>query len=202
MSKLPDRMTPVQMLTELANHFRVFHKAGTEEEKMWFRSMDAVLAGYEPSVLATACFRIMRSRKDTRFPVPAEITAVCDEVLADRSREKLIPNAAEARDKAPAWTEERRRLADELVMCEMGRRAAREDWIGALHDFARREMRLPAPHEIAGVRRAAQDFDQHYDDVMRGGAAGEATAALARLGHTISARREQLRTKLLGENAQ
>jgi len=38
--------------------------------------------------------------------------------------------------------------------------------------------------------------------VMRGGAAGEATAALARLGHTISARREQLRTKLLGENAQ
>ena len=202
--RLPDRMTPDQLVAELLNHFRVFHKADSPEEAMWSRSMAAVLGDYSDSVLAKACAHILKTRKNDRFPLPAEIAAVCVEIADDDNRPKVLAAEMEAA-KANPWSRARTRFViEQLLSGEMGKRAARDGWIGPLYDECRLRNELPKAHEIDGLKRRAEEFFAvrsmcHRREGWPATGVGSGLAgAAARLGETIEKRNRLVASVVLG----
>lgn len=189
-----ERMTPDQLVAELLNHFRVFHKPDSPEEAMWSRSMAAVLSGYREEVLALACARILRTRRNDRFPLPAEIAAVCDDVQADIDRPKLL--AAEMDSKrSSSWSHERIAfVVQQLMSGHVGRQAVDEDWHGALYDFCRENNRLPDAQEAVRLRHAARETGEFIDKALR----GELGLGVKRVASTIHKRRRLIEAVLAG----
>jgi hypothetical protein len=81
-------------------------------------------------------------------------------------------------------------IADKLIVSDLGRLAADEGWVLALHDFCRHNHRLPNQTEQHRCKRAARDFDRSYADACRG-AAGPLSASLKRLGDTFLSKRQK-----------
>ena len=81
----------------------------------------------------------------------------------------------------------------------LGRQAAKEGWIGALHSFARKNSRLPQPgKEIEGCKSAAKGFAEAYAAVVRGdGGHPLLAAALERLGAEMLKREDELADRVL-----
>jgi hypothetical protein len=172
-----------------------------QRETMWLDSMIQILGGYDEDVLQRAATRIVRSEtRDRRFPLPAVCRQVCEEIVkADKaSQPPTIEDRAKDLKGNADW---QYRLADDLIMCEMGRRAAREGWILSLHDFCRINGRLPtADWEIRKCIDGARGFDKAYEEVLNG-AGGVCAKALEALGDTMLKRREALRARVLGKEA-
>lgn len=163
-----ERMTPDQLVAELLNHFRVFHKPDSPEEAMWSRSMAAVLGGYNERVLAHACAKILKTRRNERFPLPADIAAVCDEVQADIDRPRLLAAEMESKRAMP-WSRDRIAfVVEQLMTGALGRRAVTENWHGALYDFCRENNRIPDETEIRRLKHSSVETSEFIDDSLRG----------------------------------
>jgi hypothetical protein len=190
-----------KFLTDLIVHFPVRHD-GDAAEDAWLQSMFRNLRNYKSSVLDRAAQRIIDTRGDRRFPLPAEIRKVCDEI------EKLdrIETAPKFDDAARAkklqdghdW---QKKLADELIMCSIGKRAAQENWILSLHDFCRLNSRLPTnDYEIRQCIESARGFDRAYEALLRD-QGNMMRRPLIDLGDTMLKHREELRVRVLGKEA-
>lgn len=183
----------VGFITKLMMHFPFKHDSQAAEQD-WLASMMRNLRGYGGSVLEIAAQKIIDTRTDRRFPLPAECKKVCDDIASREVVEKatLLPN----NKRLPEFSDARVKLADDLVMCPMGREAAKDGWILALHDFARDNMRLPAGGEIQKTKAVRKGFDDAYYDVISGNG-GFCSPALKVLGDKMIARRQQLADMVL-----
>jgi hypothetical protein len=93
------------------------------------------------------------------------------------------------------------KLADDLIMCPMGKEAAKEGWILALHDFARENGRLPTGSEISRVKAVPKGFDDAYALAARGEAGPLGFDLIKHIGNPMIARRKALAARVLGERA-
>jgi len=169
--------------------------AGEEaKEALWLRSMGEMLGGYSPDVLAAAAETIVKTRdpKDgTMFPKPAECIAACDaakKLLAHRETPLLAKP-----DKVDAWSDDRLALAFDLVNGEMGRRAAREGWVSILYHFARKNMRLPQPPEIAAIVAERRELEAFIEGLRAKERPTSVDAALITFAGQVDRRRDELR---------
>jgi hypothetical protein len=186
-------------ISELSLHFsKRFDSEAAEDQ--WLDSMRRNLRTYSPSVLKRACQRIVDTRKDRYFPLPAECRRACEEIEKVERAENARPLDTHAHP-LQVGADWKYRLADDLIMCGLGKRAAQEGWILSLHDYCRNNGRLPTQeHEIRKCIQDAKGFDQAYEDVLNGNG-GALTKALEALGDTMLKRREALREKVLGRAA-
>ena len=156
-------MTASKFVTNLTKHFSVFFKSGTDEAAEWIKSMIGIVGVYDDAVLGAAFVLILRTRKETRFPLPAEIIAVCDSVVQARNRK---PMAEKMRDgvfdghSAPPHSRARTALVLDLLRGEMGREAARDGWIGSLVDHVRYAKELPDGSMIRTIKARAVEFQE------------------------------------------
>lgn len=187
-----------KFLTELSLHF--IKKFDSEEaEDLWLDSMERNLKVYSASVLKRACQRIIDTRKDKYFPLPSECKTRCDEIEKIDKLDERRPLDPRSTDNPKSGTSDWQfKLADELIMCGIGRRAAQEGWILSLHDFCRLNGRIPTQdHEIRKCIDAARGFDRAYEAVLNG-EGGVLAKPLEGLGDAMLARREKLRAMVLG----
>lgn len=183
-------------VSRLVTHFPVRHDS-PEREQEWLASIVAGIKNYNADVLDRAAQRMIDTRTDRRFPLPAEIRKACADIaIEDASRQPRLVGTS-----APDASGRFGHLADELVMGPLGREAARGNWVSALHQFVQSKGRLPEAHEQKRVIQNARDLDDGYADVVAGRCHPEMRGALMKLGASMLARREQLRARVLGAEA-
>lgn len=187
-----------EFISSLVMHFPVRHES-SDREMEWLRSMIEALKHYDGEVLKSALQRLVDTRTDRRFPLPAEIRKACNEVVEWQNRHKLIPEQQKAAQHLE-FTDDRIKLANGLVCTEMGRTAAREGWILGLWDYARKHGQLPTEgYEIANVQRGRHEFDEGYAIAAR--SSDPTVRKWLGLGDQMIARRESLARMVLGEHA-
>lgn len=156
-------MTAAKFVTHLSKHFNVYFKAGTDEATEWIRSMIGIVGVYDEAVLGAALVVILRTRKEARFPLPAEIITVCDAVVQVRNRKPMVEKMrGEAFDgnMAPPHSKARTMLVLDLMRTEMGREAARDGWIGSLVDHVRYAKCLPDSGMVRTIKMRAVEFQE------------------------------------------
>ena len=180
------------------------------QEQAWTELMVRELAGFKPAVLERGFQEMVRKRKETRIPTPAECIAACTEAmrwLELETNEGKLPGLRD--DNKDEWSSERQKLAYDLVKSSMGKQAAADDpcWVAALWHFCRKNQRLPSGHEIEQCKREARQFDECYRMALGGevvDSAGEVrpmafAEGLQKLGASMLAKREKLRSEVLGQ---
>jgi hypothetical protein len=182
-------------LSRVVIHFPVRFDSD-ERESEWLRSIVEAVGYYDADVLDAAAQKIIDTRTDRRFPLPAEIRKVCQSIVEEKRGGLVLKQEVK---QANPWSKERTELANMLVMNELGRQAARDGWISSLHNFVRLRMRVPHEHEIPDLKRKAMEFDEAYVECIRGG--WPIAKALEKLGREMLKRREELRTMVLGDAA-
>lgn len=202
----PSEMDPADFIGHMAQHFRVYFREGSPEEAQWSDSLIAVLAAYDGRCLSSTCLHFLRTRTETRFPLPAEIIDVCEEVMVDRNRAPLLEKQAEATAASPQSNERTRLTLDLLRANGFGLAAAKENWLGPLVSFVRTNARLPRQDEIAGIKRSAQLFDETREMCHAGvgwpsvpGQIHPYATAMARWADNIEARAQLWAAVLRGE---
>jgi len=170
------------------NHFidrmlSIFHAPISENEKGFVEEMRKALHGWDFATLDTAADRIAKTAKF--FPKPAEVIEVCEAIVAERAPKGATPPVN------LFFTGEAFRAANRLIRSEMGKEAARDGWIGQLHDFCRENARLPKGFEISKLKTEAKLFDQAYSACCAG-KGGTLNTALKKLGETFLAKRNDL----------
>jgi hypothetical protein len=179
------------------------------QEQAWADLMVRELSGFKPEVLERGFQEMVRKRKESRIPTPAECIAACVEAKHWVDAEANEGQLPELRAASNEWSRERRKLAYDLVHSGMGKQAAADDpcWVLALWDFCRKNQRLPAGHEIEECKRDARGFDEAYRNALRGDVVdshGEVkpmafAGGLQKLGSSMLAKREKLRAEVLGQ---
>lgn len=185
-----------KFISDLAIHFPPKH-ARPELETAWIRSMAEALRGYHPDVLEDAAKQIIATRKYTSFPLPAECKHACNAVAEYRQficRSQTLPEFRTST--GDEWTSERVKLAYDLIKSGMGKEAARDGWVLALWNFARKNQRLPSGSEINACKREAEEFNAAYAECVKGG--WPEARALEKLGSSMLAKREKLSAEVLG----
>lgn len=188
-----------EFVAELSLHFSKRFDTESAEDQ-WLDSMRRNLRVYAPSVLQRACRRIIDTRKDRYFPLPAECKKACDEIekLEKADNAPKLDTHAHPQKGHADW---QYKLADELIQCGLGKRAAKEGWILSLHDFCRNNGRLPTQEfEIRKCIDGARGFDEAYEAVLNG-RGGACAKALEGLGDSMLKKREQYRAMVLGKDA-
>lgn len=189
----------------VANFIRVVSihfpsSARGDDAELWLASMDRILRGMEPEVLAIAAEIIIETRDQKRdgrfFPVPKECVAACERAR-ERIRLQAVPPLLSQGNRDPSpFASWRVALADELIQGSMGREAAENGWALSLRDFCRRHGRLPQGREIDGCKRTAAGFDDALQ-ACEAGRAGVLSGPLARLGRTMREVREAVSGQIL-----
>lgn len=181
-------------ITKLVVHFPVRHE-NEAREKEWLQAMAVALRGYDGATLTRAASLLIETRKDRRFPLPAECKDACAEALK-RSRAES-PQPLQLEKRFPEWSDARLHLADDLCMTPMGRRAAQEDWILAYWNFCRDNARAPQTDgEIRKCIANARGFDDAFEN-CRAGRCGPLSRHLTTLGTSMLQRREDLKAMVL-----
>lgn len=160
----------------------VFGEPKTDNVEAYLAEVTKALTGWTAATLEKAGDHLLRKVKF--FPKPAEIIEVCQEIVAQSG-------PAPERKGDQSWTRYALLSADRLIQCEMGRVAARENWITGLHDFCRKNLRLPDAIEAQHIKREAHEFDKAYSSVARG-EGGVLTVALRGLGDSMLRKRDRL----------
>ena len=185
MSRTDDAV--VKFIGDLAMHFTTPKHDTPEGHNTWLKSMVSEMRGSSAEVLDRAARRIIGTRRNRYFPLIAEcrqaIREAADEIKFEQHAQTLPTLRQSLGDE---WTQERVKLAYDLIKCSMGREAAQDDpcWILALWHFCRKHQRLPDGREIDQCKRDARDFDEAYEQCLRG-QAGPAGTMLERLGASM-----------------
>lgn len=170
------------------------------QERAWTELMVRELAGFKPTVLERGFQEMVRKRKDSKIPTPAECIAACTEAKRWVDAETRDQEFPEFRQPNDAWSRERRKLAYDLIRSGLGRQAAQDDpcWIVQLWDFCRNNSRVPtSKQEVDALKREAREFDEAYLKCLRN-QAGPFSAELEKLGASMRRKREQLSDEALG----
>lgn len=163
--------TPIEFIDEVLLHWPPF-RWDEDREAAWVKAMTLELRPFGPEVLGKA-IASMRRKKFPKTPQVAECISACVEarrwIDIESSKGKL---PVEEQKPAADNQEDRKNHANLLVMCALGKQAAKEGWIGQLHAFCMRRApddtyRLPIGQEIADCKRKAKEFDQYYADCVR-----------------------------------
>lgn len=134
----------------------------------WLTSMNSNLKNYPDGTLAKAAEIIIATRKYRNFPLVSECLDACAEAQKWINSNKEQLSLIKSPDSFPEWHPDRERLAMELILGPMGKRAARENWIGMLFTFARKNMRLPQTDaEINHLIRESRLADKDYEKLLR-----------------------------------
>lgn len=161
----------------------------------WIDSLTAAFRSYSADVLQRAAQRIVDTRTDRRFPLVAEIHKVCAQIIYDDGIKQQSLGVVQDPEKATPYSESRERWADTLVNGELGREAAREGWILALHDYAREHGKLPDRPGAARLKASVAGFERELDRCRGGG--WELAPFLVQLGTSMLERREKLTDMVL-----
>lgn len=177
------------------NHFidrmlSIFHAPISENENGFVEEMRKALAGWDLATLDAAADRLAKTAKF--FPKPAEVIDVCEHIASSR-----VVNTTNPASNGP-WSSAAFTDANRLIRSPMGQAAAKEGWIGQLHDFCREHRKAPNPSQIANLKAEARLFEQAYRDVCsgRGGTLG---VALQKLGESFLENRNKLAAVAHGE---
>lgn len=172
-------MKPAQIL--IARFLAIYGEPRTENTELFLREYENAISGWDERTLKSAGDRLIAEAKF--WPRPAEVNDLCHALMPPPSASDFKPDMN--------WTGEAIRKANDLIDSDMGRQAAKEGWIGAMHDHIRVHRTLPTPSEVAVLKQQGAATYQAYRDCVegRGGVFGE---ALANLGATIMAKRRQL----------
>lgn len=168
-----------------------------DQEASWTKSMTLELRIFDPAVLAKAIAHMKRTRKDRRTPTVAECISACAEALRWINIEKgkqALP-IEEQKQTLSEYSQDRIKLANDLVMGSLGKQAAKEGWILSLHDFCRNKLRLPMSHEVDKCKKGAKEFDESYRLAVKGG--WPQAAALEQLGAKMLKKRQELSDMVL-----
>jgi hypothetical protein len=181
-----------KLLTRLGN---IWPKRIDEETLgEWLADWESALKQFDGWVIDAAATRIVHDRTSDKFPLPADVRRVCFQVVADdRQKQPRMDDAEKAQDPY--------KLASELILCSMGKRAAREGWALTLRDFIVRNGRLPdSEREISKLIATRDTFLRNVIDCMegRGGVVG---GSLAKLGQSMCKREYEIAQRILGPNA-
>ena len=173
---------------------RQFHVKKKEDEKAWFDDMVKELKWYPAEVLQQAAKNIIRRRRNEYFPVLSECLAACEDAKQwlDAASPKM--RFGGIHDASPG-SSDRQRLADELVMGELGRQASNEGWILGLWCFVRDRGKMPKPYQITRLKNRARGFDMALEDCRRGG--WSHAAPLKELGLSMLSKRQALADMVL-----
>lgn len=184
----------LEFMTSLQSQFRVKRHESEDHEAKWIAMNIAELKGYSPEVLQQAAKNLIRKRRNEYFPVLSECLAACEDAKhwIDAAQPKMKFGGAA---KSHPSSADRQRLADELVMGEMGRQAASEGWILTLHDFVRDNGRLPDQRQAPKLKATAKGFDEALNQCRVGGFM--LSAQLRDLGTSMLARRQALTDMVL-----
>lgn len=155
----------MEFLETLQTNFRAGKHESEEHEAKWVAMMVSELKGYSPDVLRQAAKNIVRKRADKYFPILSVCLAACED--AKHWIDQANPRLHLAAKQTPG-VDERRRLADELVMGELGRKAAREGWIVGLHDYIRDRGRMPDDGQIRKLKAASESVPGALDACVIG----------------------------------
>jgi len=115
------------------------------------------LGRYPGDVLQRAADTIIATRSVRKFPLPFECLEACQNAQDEIANAARIQRegAAGKPESSDPWSPARIELADKLMDSERGRQAAQEGWIILLHDFCRKEQRLPNNFEVLDLQAAA-----------------------------------------------
>lgn len=193
----------LKFIDDLSVNFSFRRDWDEEREKNWSTLMVRELGGFNDEVLSRACREIILTRgkrsNEQWMPTIAECVKACRDaqflVDGEKNSGRLHLGSGPLEKKFAVWSDERRRLADQLVMTEQGRRAAKEGWIRPLHDFIRENARVPTEREEASVKAAARDFTTAYEKTVRGG--WPQARALCELGEKMVRRGDELADMVL-----
>lgn len=184
---------------EMLQHFPPFRKWEDYQEKAWADTLAKELACFSNEVLANAKRQMIRTRgpKMSRPPMVSECIEACCESRRFLEHDEAASELPEFNPSAGAeWTTERVKLAYDLLKTESGRQAAREGWVLAYWNFCRVNMRVPKGSEIDQCKRDTAEFDEAYKKCLKGG--WPEARALAALGESMLAKREELRAEAIG----
>ncbi len=194
----------LKFIDDLSVNFSFRRDWDEEREKNWSTLMVRELGGFNDEVLARACREIILTRgkrqNEQWMPTIAECLKACRDaqflVEGEKNEGKLRLGAGPLEKKFAVWSDERRRLADQLIMTEQGKRAANEGWILGLHNYIREHGEVPrtAAQENA-LRTSSREFEEEYRKCLNGGFGLAKT--LAELGTKMLKRREELAEMVL-----
>ena len=177
------------------------------QKQSWSEDMVRELGGFPDAVLNRAIQQIIRTRTETKTPLVSECINACLDALkwldleAKKNTLPIAGNPGRLSSYVAEHSAERLQLADDLLTGPQAKEAAREGWIGAMRDFARKNGRLPMGGEIARCKKDAKDFDLAYAEVVRGRPdlpKWIMRSVLENLGAAMLANREELAKKVLG----
>ncbi len=125
----------------------------------FFADLAGDLAPYTEYQLELAASSIRRTRKERYFPTIRECIDACEKMPAAPAHQAQLTAGKKTYrerelDQQDEWR--RRKEAERLCRCEMGRQADREMWLTALLEFAAEHLRLPERGEIADVKDLAE----------------------------------------------
>ncbi len=189
--------TTDDFVAAMTMHYYPPAKWDEEQEKAWSKTIVRELSGFSSEVIERGAHQIIRTRKEGRIPLVSECIEACHEARRwiDAEKNKGQLPMGEKPASGLDWTSDRLKLATDLCMSPMGREAAKEGWVQQLHDFARKNSRLPQPGEIGALKREAKAFDEAYARCVKGG--WPQAEKLERLGAMMLKRREDLVDRVL-----
>lgn len=201
MSKLPrNEQNVVDFTVKLKANWRKMFDSD-ESETAWNDMMIDELKVFDEEVLIEAA-KILLRKKLRGFPLLAECIDACAEARkAIEWRKPKIPIGSEG--KPPDTAGRYEALADDLIMGPDGREAARAGYISSFHQYIVKHGRSPDRHAIKQVVQEARDLDETYAGLISGRqkCVPEHRNLLIDLGTKMLARREELRTRVLGSEA-
>lgn len=160
------------------------------QEQAWTELMVRELSGFKPIVLERGFQEMVRRRKESKIPTPAECIAACTEAKRWVDMEQESNKLPEFRTPQGEFSTERWRLAHELKRTPLGRQAAQDGWIVSFVHFCRRNQRLPAGAEIDQCKRDSEGIEEICARAMRGDA-GSLSAAIAKWGAGVLEKRRR-----------
>ena len=171
---------------------------GTDDTDLVLDLYTKTLAGFADDVLEGGFAHVAGTyipSKRNPWPSPAICKKACEKITGERQAKQ-----AHKPEKPiyPEWEPSAIAVADNLIDCEMGRRAAREGWIVGLHDYCRKHHKLPSPYETGDMIANAKFVDRCAAGAVNMGAMHSALVGFA---EAFLARRESLARKVLGEAA-
>jgi len=168
------------LISRLTN---VYGEPRSDDPVGYLRELRAALAGWDEHTLNTAASRLIKVAKF--WPRPAEIIEIAEQIAA----EKVLPrqNPTEHGD----FTTQAFVDANRLIRSDLGKQAAKEGWVGQLHDFCRRTRALPNERQIRDLKHEARLFDEAYTACVEG-RGGTLNDALKRMGDSFIEKRARL----------
>ena len=188
-------------ITRLIIHFKqpTFDVPDERQDKarnQWLADMNRSLKDAAPEVLDRAADILIDTAKYKSFPILGEVRKAVEKAANELRQEQPRMRFSPTKKLEDDYSE-REKLALELILGEVGRRALREDWLGSLYAFCVKHMRLPTNFEIndseKGVIAEARAFDRELDR-CRGAPPGSVHAQLLPIGITMLERRKRLAT--------